>query len=864
MRRRARPYPRPVFRRPAGAYVRRLTAPSGSEDGHYDLDREDDAWLAAINSHPNANASVVTAGSRGGQSVRRKGQSSPVSPTTAAAAAATAAAATTSAAVPLDNATLERAIFAFEREAYQGLARGRRPAEAGIEYQDDTVCDVCMLPDSAEGNEMVFCDGCNVCVHQNCYGIKHIPEGNWYCLPCRLGIQARCTLCPNMGGALKPTQDRRSWAHLSCGLWVPECTVADVHAMEPVVTSEVPSDRYDLLCTLCKTRGGACIQCEVPHCTTAFHVTCAIRHRLRMDYVEVKQPSAPGGYAIQRSSYCHRHRYWGLDESGVAERKRAEKQFAAGVETPLSPRLVSAASAGEFCDFVDLATVAESLGVPEEVARTAFAYWVLKRRRQRGKPLVRHFINKVPTGGGGGGASGGGTGAAGGGGDYAGAGTSAELTASVHSNAEATRAALVTARLALEKARSLCEMVRRRELRKHELIALKRREFVLSVSSMRAKMESSLAAAAATAASASEAGTVEREQGGKGGGTSAAITTSMMTAGAAATTETSEATTMTICSGLTGAENAVEDRSGAAAMPAAPESSLASCSDWGGIGLRGVVAVSGWGETASTRLFSSTHDSGGSAGGKGSGAAAGIAAAGDAGFAEDGGGGGGGGGGRRGSTLRATAIATAAASTLASATSDRAAMHEALEALCKDARCGPFLEPVDETIFTDYTSVIRTPMDLGTVALKLAAGAYDTHPRVFDADVVLVFKNCLNYNLPGSGIAEDARALRAAFRELRRKARKAAETEAAEAEAQATAEAAAAEMAAAAESNGSLPPRWSSRRTAAHNAQSRIESQSRSPRRANGGASAAPSPRRMVSNSPALRSTTTRRLTRRG
>ena len=48
-----------------------------------------------------------------------------------------------------------------------------------LEYDENTVCDVCQLPESEEGNEMVFCDGCNLCVHQICYGIRVIPEGNW-------------------------------------------------------------------------------------------------------------------------------------------------------------------------------------------------------------------------------------------------------------------------------------------------------------------------------------------------------------------------------------------------------------------------------------------------------------------------------------------------------------------------------------------------------------------------------------------------------------------------------------------------------------------------------------------------------------
>ena len=47
----------------------------------------------------------------------------------------------------------------------------------GIEYDENVICDVCRSPDSEDGNEMVFCDMCNICVHQACYGITVIPEG---------------------------------------------------------------------------------------------------------------------------------------------------------------------------------------------------------------------------------------------------------------------------------------------------------------------------------------------------------------------------------------------------------------------------------------------------------------------------------------------------------------------------------------------------------------------------------------------------------------------------------------------------------------------------------------------------------------
>lgn len=49
----------------------------------------------------------------------------------------------------------------------------------GIEYDENVICDVCRSPDSEEANEMVFCDNCNICVHQACYGITTIPSGKF-------------------------------------------------------------------------------------------------------------------------------------------------------------------------------------------------------------------------------------------------------------------------------------------------------------------------------------------------------------------------------------------------------------------------------------------------------------------------------------------------------------------------------------------------------------------------------------------------------------------------------------------------------------------------------------------------------------
>ena len=40
--------------------------------------------------------------------------------------------------------------------------------------------------------------------------------------------------------------------------------------------------RWSLVCVLCKEKMGACIQCSVKTCKTAYHVTCAFKHNLEM------------------------------------------------------------------------------------------------------------------------------------------------------------------------------------------------------------------------------------------------------------------------------------------------------------------------------------------------------------------------------------------------------------------------------------------------------------------------------------------------------------------------------------------------------------------------------------------------------
>ncbi|CAL8110542.1 unnamed protein product [Orchesella dallaii] len=145
-------------------------------------------------------------------------------------------------------------------------------------------CCVCSDERGWDENPLVYCDGqgCNVAVHQACYGIVTVPSGPWYCRKCELQERPRCELCPSKEGAFKKT-DQNSWAHVVCALYIPEVRFGNVTTMEPILISLIPQERFNKTCYICedstrtssKASFGACMQCNKSGCKTTFHVTCA-------------------------------------------------------------------------------------------------------------------------------------------------------------------------------------------------------------------------------------------------------------------------------------------------------------------------------------------------------------------------------------------------------------------------------------------------------------------------------------------------------------------------------------------------------------------------------------------------------------
>ena len=114
-------------------------------------------------------------------------------------------------------------------------------------------CCICTDENGYAENPLIFCDsqGCDVVVHQACYGIVQVPSGPWFCRKCESqerGAHVRCMLCPNRVGALKRT-DTNNWAHVICALYIPEVRFQNVSTMEPIVLGLVPPERYGNVCT---------------------------------------------------------------------------------------------------------------------------------------------------------------------------------------------------------------------------------------------------------------------------------------------------------------------------------------------------------------------------------------------------------------------------------------------------------------------------------------------------------------------------------------------------------------------------------------------------------------------------------------
>uniref|UniRef100_L7M994 Phd finger protein n=1 Tax=Rhipicephalus pulchellus TaxID=72859 RepID=L7M994_RHIPC len=302
--------------------------------------------------------------------------------------------------------TFELLMDRLEKESYfQSQTSGR---DLGPPIDEDAVCAICSDGECQNSNAILFCDMCNLAVHQECYGVPYIPEGQWLCRRC-LQSPSRavdCVLCPNKGGAFKQTDDGR-WAHVVCALWVPEVCFANTVFLEPIDSlNNIPAARWKLTCYICKQRGvGACIQCHRANCYTAFHVTCAQQaglymrleeatglHVRKAAYCDVHAPAAPGSESGDKADVVRKAQAKAQSREKMRKARKilAEKRSAVpvvSIPTLPSDRLAKIAT---------LTTLARKQAFLERL----LGYWTLKRQSRNGVPLLRRLQMAHPGGGG--------------------------------------------------------------------------------------------------------------------------------------------------------------------------------------------------------------------------------------------------------------------------------------------------------------------------------------------------------------------------------------------------------------------------------------------------------------------------------
>jgi protein AF-17/10 len=74
--------------------------------------------------------------------------------------------------------------------------------------------------------------------------------------------------------------DSNGWAHVICALYIPEITFINVRTMEPIVTSNMRTERLNKKCHICEQNNrydlsekGVCVNCSKSGCKFWFHVT---------------------------------------------------------------------------------------------------------------------------------------------------------------------------------------------------------------------------------------------------------------------------------------------------------------------------------------------------------------------------------------------------------------------------------------------------------------------------------------------------------------------------------------------------------------------------------------------------------------
>lgn len=200
---------------------------------------------------------------------------------------------------------------------YEAVLNRRRELDIAFQKQRDqdmdAVCEICGDGEVTPDNQILFCEACNVAIHQYCYGIEKVPEGDYYCIACRYfgreeaglavarqlergaalklapsPLPINCELCPRKQGAFIRTDTSThaanadgikvsKWVHVLCAKWQGLNFIDNgkKDCVEDVVDLKLNFRIHGITCQLCQGDRGSFNQCRSPGCKNWIHVTCA-------------------------------------------------------------------------------------------------------------------------------------------------------------------------------------------------------------------------------------------------------------------------------------------------------------------------------------------------------------------------------------------------------------------------------------------------------------------------------------------------------------------------------------------------------------------------------------------------------------
>jgi hypothetical protein len=188
-----------------------------------------------------------------------------------------------------------------------GKSVNRNKMESDINFylkfmENESDCCVCMHYDFEDVGTIVFCDSCNVAIHPECYGLKDIPEGDYFCNACVNKIEPVCILCKRNKGAFKHV-DGDKWAHVFCILLSNYYYFTDYENMSNIVGSLDTDLGHH--CKICSSNEGEIFTCS---CGADCHIhpLCAFLegYRFRISEKEYKSDKYPAFNKLYPLIYC--------------------------------------------------------------------------------------------------------------------------------------------------------------------------------------------------------------------------------------------------------------------------------------------------------------------------------------------------------------------------------------------------------------------------------------------------------------------------------------------------------------------------------------------------------------------------------